>query len=103
MAWWGGGLVGGIVGMVVVWNGRPPSPAGAFSAGRPSADAGLSANNGKPLNVSFFTTKAIKVSFGHLKFESDINNQINCECQTKARLASGGLRCCRSSVTRTAK
>ena len=76
-----GGVVGGIVGMVVVWNGRPPSPAGAFSAGRPSADAGLSANNGKPLTVSFLTTKAIKVSFGHLKFESDINNQINCECQ----------------------
>ena len=41
-------MVVNIVGMVVVWNGGPQSPAGAFSAGRPSADAGLrlSAKNG---------------------------------------------------------
>ena len=46
---WIGGQYCGIVGMVVVWNGGLQSPAGAFSAGRPSADAGLrlSANNGR--------------------------------------------------------
>ena len=70
---------------VVVWNGRPPSPAGAFSAGRPSADAGLSANNGTPATGSFLNQ--LKVSFGtkkketSLALETDIRYQINCECQ----------------------
>ena len=42
VVWNGGRIVG------MVWNGGPQSPAGAFSAGRPSADAGLrlNANNG---------------------------------------------------------
>ena len=55
---------------VVVWNGRPPSPAGAFSAGRPSADAGLSANNGTPATGSFLNQ--LKVSFGTKKKEKSL-------------------------------
>ena len=79
----GVGHVSRIVGTtVVVWNGRPPSPAGAFSAGRPSADAGLSANNGTPatgnflnhLNVSFGTKKKEKA--WHLRLISQISDQL---------------------------